>query len=228
MISLNGNCIAGSALYVDAVDTGCGPSSDQYKWLAAVLDHINGSEGGGTGSPQCVAVMMHQQAWTNTNWQRGGVVKSLYAPLWSLMHDKGVDLVVNGNQHVYERFLPMGKPTAAGKPVLEGTSAPGGPGVIQITASTGGENHAKRTQNTDGIAGYDSPFYALTSTSRLRTSAGRQVSAAQDNSSFGTVNVTLHADGFASSFSAVNDGSGASYSDSVSTTCQNSRTGSTG
>jgi len=228
VISLNGNCIAGTALYATPTDTGCSPSSDQYKWLSAVLDHINGTEGGGTGTPQCVAVTMHQQAWTNTNWQRGGVVKSLYVPFWNLMHDKGVDLVINGNLHVYERVMPLGRPTATGKPVLEGATSPGGAGTIQITASTGGENHAKRTQNTDGITGADSPFYALNSPNRLRTAAGMQVSAAQDNSSFGTVDVTLHAGGFNESFTPVNDGSGASYSDSLAGTCQNTRSGSIG
>lgn len=226
VISLNGNCITASALYANVTNTGCSVGSDQYKWLSAVLDHVNGTEGGGTGTPQCVAVMMHQQAWSNTTYQTKGLIKSTYAPFWNLMHDKGVDLVVNGNQHVYERFLPMGKPTATGKPLLESAAAPGGAGVIQITASTGGENHAKLTQNIDGVAGNDSPFYALTSPNRLRTPAGQQVSAAQDNSSFGTVNVTLHAGAFDSSFAAVNDGSGASFRDSVSSTCQNARTGS--
>lgn len=223
VIVLNGNCTPGAALF-NATNTGCSPGSDQYRWLSAVLDHINGTEGGSAGTPQCVAVMMHQQAWTNTNWQRGGVVKSQYAPLWALMHDKGSDLVVNGNLHVYERFLPMGRANAQGKPVLEDATSPGGAGVIQITASTGGENHAKKTQNTDGVAGYDSPFYGLSSPSRLLDAGtGRQVSAAQDNSAYGTVNVTLHANRFDSSFAAVTDGSGATYSDSYSGTCQNTR-----
>jgi hypothetical protein len=50
-------------------------------------------------------------------------------PIWQLLYDNGVDLVLNGHDHDYERFSPM---TSEG--VADTTR-----GITQIVAGTGGE-----------------------------------------------------------------------------------------
>jgi hypothetical protein len=51
-----------------------------------------------------------------------------FIPLWQLLYDNGVDLVLSGHDHNYERFLPM---TPAG--VLDTAK-----GITQIVVGTGG------------------------------------------------------------------------------------------
>ncbi len=52
-----------------------------------------------------------------------------FAPLWAILYNNDVDLVLNGHDHDYERFLPM---TPAG--VLDSAK-----GITEIVAGTGGE-----------------------------------------------------------------------------------------
>ncbi len=59
-------------------------------------------------------------------------------PLWSILYEAGADLVLNGHEHDYERFLPQ---TPAG-------DADAAKGIAQIIAGTGGA----------GLRGVHEPF----------------------------------------------------------------------
>jgi hypothetical protein len=51
--------------------------------------------------------------------------------LWQVLHEAGVDVVVNGHSHQYERFAPMrpdGRPDPSG-------------GIREFVAGTGGADH---------------------------------------------------------------------------------------
>ncbi len=74
------------------------------------------------------------------------------APIWRLLYDNGVDLVLNGHDHDYERFLPQ---TPDG--IADSTR-----GITEIIAGTGGEslrgfeativrNSAARIQGHTGV-----------------------------------------------------------------------------
>jgi hypothetical protein len=52
-------------------------------------------------------------------------------PLWQALYDAGVDVVLNGHDHGYERFAPM-DPTGARDPDR---------GVRQFVVGTGGKSH---------------------------------------------------------------------------------------
>jgi len=53
-----------------------------------------------------------------------------FTPLWQILHDHDVDLVLNGHDHDYERFAPM-----APSGVLDSAK-----GIAEIVAGTGGED----------------------------------------------------------------------------------------
>lgn len=54
-----------------------------------------------------------------------------YAPLWDALYAAGVEVVLNGHEHIYERFAPQ-KPT---------TERDDQHGIRQFTVGTGGANH---------------------------------------------------------------------------------------
>lgn len=84
---------------------GCSVSG-QESWFAADLD----------ANPRlCTAVMLHMPRWSS------GAVHGNNADmqnLWAIAHGRGVELVLSGDDHLYERFAPMdaggGLDTAAG------------------------------------------------------------------------------------------------------------------
>jgi acid phosphatase type 7 len=53
------------------------------------------------------------------------------APFWTTLHELGADVVLNGHEHVYERFAPQ-TPAAAPDPER---------GIRQFTVGTGGRSH---------------------------------------------------------------------------------------
>ncbi len=93
-------------------------TSEQYAWL----------RGDVTASPrQCTLVYLHHQRFSSgtnhgsQNWLE---------PIWRLMYELGVDVVLNGHEHIYERFGPQ---TATGV-------ADAQYGIRQITAGMGGSD----------------------------------------------------------------------------------------
>ncbi len=97
---------------VDAI----GPGSDQLAWLRADL----------AGRPQpCVLAY-----WHHPRFSSGGTHGSLAGlqPLWEVLYDAGVDVVLNGHEHDYERFAPQ---TPAG-------AADAARGIRAFVVGTGG------------------------------------------------------------------------------------------
>ena len=81
---------------------GCGPDTDQGRWLAAELD-ANPSE--------CTLAIWHHPRFS-TGYHGPTLAVE---PFWDALYAAGADLVVNGHDHDYERFVPV---DSAGHPTL--------------------------------------------------------------------------------------------------------------
>jgi acid phosphatase type 7 len=72
----------------------------------------------------CTLVYFHHPRFSS-----GGSATNLVAPFWNAMYAAGVDIVLNGHSHVYERFAPQTPQGAANAN-----------GVRQFTVGTGGKS----------------------------------------------------------------------------------------
>lgn len=107
IVALNSNCQL----------VGCTADSPQGRWLA---DDLAGT------SARCALAYMHHPRWSTSTYGDQGQL----APLWSLLHDAGADVVLSGHAHVYERFAPV---DANGAADLE-------QGTRQFVVGTGGRS----------------------------------------------------------------------------------------
>ena len=73
---------------------GCGPDSDQGRWLAADL--------AASGAGCTLAIWHHPRFSSGQHGDDPSV-----APFWRALYDAGADLIVNGHDHDYERFAPQ-------------------------------------------------------------------------------------------------------------------------
>ena len=104
IVALNSNCN----------DIACGPNSDQVKWLEQDL----------ANNPKtCTLAYWHHPRFSSGLAGGSGSVN----PFWRTVVEMGVDVVVNGHDHDYERFAPMG---------VEGNADPNGPRLFIV--GTGG------------------------------------------------------------------------------------------
>ena len=74
---------------------GCGPDSVEGRWLADEL---------ATHDPACSVAIFHHPRFSS------GAVhgdQDDVAPFWDALYAAGVDVVVNGHDHTYERFAPQ-------------------------------------------------------------------------------------------------------------------------
>lgn len=94
---------------------GCGPDSRQGHWLSHDLEEHRAA---------CSLAIWHRPRYSSGDHGSDGSV----APLWEAVADGGVDIVVNGHDHDYERFAPR---DAAGRPDDE-------QGVRAFVVGTGG------------------------------------------------------------------------------------------
>jgi hypothetical protein len=96
----------------------CDPSSAQYQWLQSDLkNHPN----------SCTLAYYHHPAYSSG--VHGNNASS--APLWQALYAGGVELVLNGHDHIYERFAPMD-----GNGNRDTTY-----GMREFIVGTGGKNH---------------------------------------------------------------------------------------
>ena len=114
LIGLNSNC--------DQIG-GCEEGSPQLAWLRDDL---------ATHQADCTLAYWHHPRWSSGN-EHGPV--HMTDPLWRTVHDAGVDLVMGGHDHTYERFVPM-----------DGDGAADPDGTVQFVVGTGGK----------GLYGFDS------------------------------------------------------------------------
>lgn len=102
---------------------GCRPGDPQYEWLARDLrDHPNSEYA-------CTLAAFHHPLFKWTEWAKRET-DVIQRPLWRLLDRRGVDLVLNGHQHNYQRFEPM---HANGQPSEDGIS--------EFIVGTGGDTY---------------------------------------------------------------------------------------
>lgn len=99
--------------------------SEQYNWLGTVLNSM---------TEPCAVAMWHVPLWLSSN-TAGYTENPSRRVVWQRLYEAGVDLVLNGHQHHYERFAPM-NPNG----VLDNAT-----GIRQINVGTGGESIALPT-----------------------------------------------------------------------------------
>ena len=107
MVALNSECAAVS----------CAVGSAQEQWLRADLAATNAS---------CVLAYWHEPMFTSGT--RGGTAE--VRPLYQALYDYGVDVLLSGHMHFYERFAPQ-NPSG----VLDPQS-----GIRQFVVGTGGKS----------------------------------------------------------------------------------------
>jgi hypothetical protein len=91
------------------------PGSAQYEWLDADL---------AADTSRCTVAYFHHPLFSSAQNGPTPAVRDL----WRVLYDRGVDVVVNGNDHVYERFAPQ-DPDGRADPAR---------GIRQFTVGTGG------------------------------------------------------------------------------------------
>ena len=112
-------------------DPGCGPGSPQYEWLEADL--------AANDDAMCTLAYQHHPTFDWRQWQKfvdpddprpnGGLENEMYLDMWRLMDARGVDVMLNGHNHIYHRWAPQDG---------EGNADPDG--VRQFTVGTGGRS----------------------------------------------------------------------------------------
>jgi hypothetical protein len=108
LLALNSNCSSIG---------GCGVGSAEYTWLEAQL----------RDNPRpCQLAYWHHARWTQG--EHGNT--SEVGPLYNLLAQYGVELLLVGHDHTYERYAP-----------LDANGAPSADGVVEIVAGTGGAEH---------------------------------------------------------------------------------------
>lgn len=111
LVALNTNCSQAG---------GCGKGSPQAKWLMADLEaHPN----------RCTLAFNHHPRFSSGDH---GSDPDL-VDLWNVLYQGGVDVALNGHEHIYERFAAQ---TPQG--VRDDRY-----GIRQFTVGTGGSNHTK-------------------------------------------------------------------------------------
>jgi hypothetical protein len=110
LISLNSNC-SNSKL------GGCGPGSPQEQWLRADLDAHPAS---------CVLAYWHHPRFSS------GTSVTATSAFWQDLYAAGADIVLNGHDHIYERFARQ-DPAAVADPAT---------GIREFIVGTGGRSHS--------------------------------------------------------------------------------------
>jgi hypothetical protein len=109
VVVLNSNCEIVS----------CSPGSPQERWLRADL---------AASAARCTVAYWHHPRFNSGAFHGNN---TFVAPLWSALYDHGAELVLNGHEHLYERFGPQ-RPDATADAAF---------GVRQFTVGTGGKEH---------------------------------------------------------------------------------------
>jgi hypothetical protein len=133
IIALDGNC-------TESQVGGCSASNAQATWLHQDLEAHSGNH--------CTLAYFHQPRFSSG--LHGS--NSSMQPVWQLLAEHGVEMVISGHDHGYERFNPMD---------ANGSLLTNGKGVVQFVVGTGGAslrsfgttatNSAKRIANTYGV-----------------------------------------------------------------------------
>jgi hypothetical protein len=148
---------------------GCDRGSPQETWLRADL---------AANTARCTLAVHHSPRFSSGSIHGSNASMTAF---WDALYEAGAEVVLSGDDHLYERFAPQ---TPSGAPDLAS-------GVRQFVVGTGG-------------------FY-LYGFGEIQPN-----SEARNDTSYGVLRLTLHADRYEWSFLAV---AGQTFSDSGSTSC---------
>ncbi len=116
-ISLNSNC----------QDISCSENSRQVKWLKNDFS---------TSQQTCTIAYWHHPHFTSGKYSDDLESKNRSIIFWQKLYQNQADIVLNGHDHIYERFAPQ---------------TPGGQlskkGIGQFTVGTGGKSHYRQKIN---------------------------------------------------------------------------------
>jgi len=136
VIVLNANCAGEVAGQLPSNPGGCDANSAQAQWLRADL---------AAHATPCMIAMWHEPRFYSVALPNGTPLGPGMQPsadpemdgMWQILENAGVDVVLNGHWHDYERFprlsLPAGQPTGAGVPDPNG--------MREFIVGTGGGPH---------------------------------------------------------------------------------------
>jgi hypothetical protein len=141
LISLNSQLCKGSTLDADSKErlqatmkprqliAGCGPGDSMYEWLQADLEAHPNSE------YACTLAFFHHpllvwNPYIEQPYWPGPLYYSM-TPMWRLLESNGVDVVLNGHYHNYQRFEPQ---DVLGRPDPDG--------MTEFIVGSGGVEHA--------------------------------------------------------------------------------------
>jgi chitodextrinase len=113
------------------------PGSAQYNWLASDL---------GANRQPCTLVYYHHPVF---NIGQEGYYTAFNA-VWALLAQHGVDIVLNGHDHTYQRWQP-----------LDGTGAVSANGITELVAGTGGHSQGSFVTTDSRLAASATGFGAL-------------------------------------------------------------------
>jgi len=82
---------------------GCGATSAQTKWLKGVL----AANAASTAPRRCIAAVFHKPLYTANRL----TPVATYRAWWKVLYSYGVDLVLNGHAHNYQRYPPLNPTT---------------------------------------------------------------------------------------------------------------------
>ncbi len=101
---------------------GCGPGSREGRWIRRELART---------PEQCVIAAWHHPLRTSGEYAGDQATMSRARKLWRAVNAGGADIVLNGHDHIYERFAKRS-------------------GMQQFTVGTGGKNHYRITTKAPG------------------------------------------------------------------------------
>ena len=164
----------------------CGPGSQTERFIAGAL---------AANPARCVMAYWHHPIWSAG--EHGNFAPGV--PVWNQLHEAGVDVVLTGNNHLYQRFRPLGPAQADGMQVLPPTLDP--EGMVEFVVGTGGQDNHQATR-------LDRPEFIDTV-----AASGTDVV----NGVFGALKMTLKPDSYDFSFIPA---AGSTYTDSGSRGCR--------
>ena len=164
----------------------CDEGSWTQRWIAGTL---------AANPAKCVAAYWHHPIWSAG--EHGNFAPGV--PVWNQLYDAGVDVVLTGNNHLYQRFHPLGRATAEGLQVGPPQLDPNG--MVEFVVGTGGvDNHQATKLENEQFKG-------------TVAASGTDVV----NGVFGALKMTLKPDSYDYEFLPA---AGTSYSDSGSRGCR--------
>jgi acid phosphatase type 7 len=132
IVALNSNCGEG--------EIRCGPGSAQVRWLEE--DLANNDE------QKCTLAYFHHPLFTSGAY-RPGIER--VERLWEILYDAGVDVVLNGHDHNYQRFAPQDP---------QGRADPED-GIREFVVGTGGRSNYQISQPIVNTEVYNDDTYGV-------------------------------------------------------------------